>query len=271
MAPPRPGILHILAALFAVLAAPLPRAAAQRFEAIESGTCQTHGLLQITNVALCQYAVGALGYSDTTASTETASGYPGACYYYRGNSLWFNYRFDSSVLCSSFDFCFCMSPCEAGTFSNEAQSGVCTPCGPGKYNAQVGQSACQNCAKGKSSAATQQTSESTCKSCVSGKYANVAGSTSCTDCEAGRAMASSITASTTSSQCGECNAGFFNDVDGLSGECELCLAGKYSNAGATECTKCAAGLFLATPGQSGPCKDCRAGRFASSSGANSWT
>ena len=33
------------------------RAAAQRYEVVESGTCESHGLLQITNVAQCQTAV----------------------------------------------------------------------------------------------------------------------------------------------------------------------------------------------------------------------
>ena len=63
------------------------QAAAQRYEVVESGTCESHGLLQITNVAQCQTAVGLLGFGDTSASTETSAHYPGACYYYNRNSF----------------------------------------------------------------------------------------------------------------------------------------------------------------------------------------
>ena len=206
-----------------------------------------------------------MGFGDTSASTETSAHYPGACYYYNRNSLWFNYQFDSTD-CSYYNQCFCMSTCEAGTFS-DAQ-GSCVPCPSGKYNSEVGKSSCKNCAKGQSSAAVRQTSDTACVGCTSGRYADAPGLSFCKSCPAGRKMAMHITNSSESSQCVGCDGGRWNDQEAHVGECKICDAGKYSQAGATECSLCSAGMYLSTAGTIGPCTNCELGRFANASGAS---
>ena len=49
----------------------------------------------------CEEAARQLGLSDTSAREETVSSYPPYCYFYKGQSLWFNNNANSSTQCNS--------------------------------------------------------------------------------------------------------------------------------------------------------------------------
>ena len=65
---------------------------------------------RVTSKAKCEEAARQLGFSDTEASTETATDYPPYCYFWDGQSLYFNDNGNSVHECNSNDrVCLCHS------------------------------------------------------------------------------------------------------------------------------------------------------------------
>ena len=70
-----------------------------------SGLCTDGGGSYIGTIEDCDEGAGLLGWSDTTASTESASRYPPGCFKY--NNLYFNTDTSSTKPCSSSKKCLC--------------------------------------------------------------------------------------------------------------------------------------------------------------------
>ena len=221
-----------------------------------SGECGDSGggWSKITSKAACEEAAAAVGWSDTTASTNQYGGLPPGCSLWFGG-LYFNQQ-NTNVACSSNEKCACTLTCPPGTFQDQSGQSSCKTCTSGTYSdtgassclldatsCPVGTHAsgtltvCDFCASGKYNDQTGQTSESSCKECDSGLYQNEAGQFLCKTC--------------TSPLVGVSTRCIDNTVNG-----SACPPGTYQDQpNQTSCKDCTSGDFQDQSGQTS-CKNC---------------
>lgn len=191
------------------------------------------------------------------------------------------------------------TPCERGRFANETGQTQCKRCAAGKKQHQTGQARCDLCPKGRYGNATQQITQIVCEACPTGKFQDNKGKTGCTECQSNKFQDKSGQAECKSCpqgreqpktgqpscniKLGDCPAGQFKNtsvnvcescktgqfsVQGQTGSCTKCPAGKHSTANKTHCDPCVAGHFAAEG--SGACSACPTGKF-SAQGSSSCT
>lgn len=133
------------------------------------------------------------------------------------------------------------SACDAGRYSGEQGSIMCSPCVAGRFS-NAGETECSSCIEGKfSGEATRE-----CNSCEAGRFSTKVGadsSSACLPCSAGQFSSSSAATS-----CSTCTSGMYSDSGWTS--CLKCSVGKYSGAGASQCILCSPGLYGAEEGRS---------------------
>jgi hypothetical protein len=152
--------------------------------------------------------------------------------------------------------------CPSGRFS-EKRSQECTGCAAGRYGSSAGatNASCSGpctagftCDIGSSSpmalpcAAGRFSDEGAreCSLCPSGKF-SFEGMGWCVVCAAGHFGSRAGMANAFCS--GPCSAGYACVAGSTNATALLCLAGRYSEAGAGQCTLCPAGQYSASPGQ----------------------
>ena len=168
------------------------------------------------------------------------------------------------------------SACVAGKYQDVVGESYCKDCSPGTYTNEIALSACKDCDAGrflsvgrgiKAHCAPGETNTNAlcCEDCAAGSYSPSDASTACTDCELGRTQ--SVIAQ---DHCDQCIPGRFMGIQGSSAaECNICTAGKFSQADASVCGDCAAGKYSAA--EAGQCTDCEQGKYQSSAGQSSCT
>jgi hypothetical protein len=187
----------------------------------------------------CEEGAGVLGWSDTTASTESTSSYPPGCYFWStGSSLYFNTKTSSTTPCSSSKKCLCKLTCQAGTYQDQTGQASCKTCAPGLYNNQNGRSSCQLCATGQYSSLGKPSCDYEASTCPKGTYAS--GTAACTSCAAGKY--NDAIGQTTKNVCKSCEAGRYNDVFIGQEDCKNCAPLHYTDEiEQTECKSCNTG------------------------------
>ena len=153
--------------------------------------------------------------------------------------------------------------CTPGTYSTEVNSLSCLKCFAGRYTPYVKSTQCFDCPTGRygflDSIAAHE-----CEFCPSGWTSkNQVGGistdseaylTACEECPPGQYGSNS-------GHCVDCPAGRFQP-NSRSTDCAYCVAGKYSNSGASVCTDCDAGKYRVVEGNE--CTDCEAGTYSTS-------
>ena len=167
-----------------------------------SGNCGDSGggWDKITSAAACGAGAAALGWGDTTASTESSSNNPPGCYYRSGRLIFNTYNGDYA--CNNNEKCLCALVCPPGTYQDQTGQSTCKSCPSDTYSIAGASSCpldatscptgtyasgtatvCDSCGAGQYNDQTSQMSESVaCKTCDAGKYQNEVGKASCTDC-----------------------------------------------------------------------------------------
>jgi hypothetical protein len=107
-----------------------------------SGNCGDSGggWGKITSAAACGAGAAALGWGDTTATTQDRNYSPGC---YISNALYFNTRSSSTYTCGSNEICLCTLTCQPGTYQDESGQTSCKTCPSGKSQPSSGKNYCQ--------------------------------------------------------------------------------------------------------------------------------
>ena len=114
--------------------------------------------------------------------------------------------------------------CDAGTVSVEGASS-CAYCAAGKYSSLIGRRSaqCDDCAEGAYQTGLGMPAMGNCTACPAGTFSQYNGSQSCSLCKPGK---------------------FSTEVGSVSNTCNgICVAGSYSQAGASTCTDCESGTY----------------------------
>tara|TARA_B110000285_G_scaffold26159_1_gene25248 strand:- start:175 stop:1380 length:1206 start_codon:yes stop_codon:yes gene_type:complete len=177
-----------------------------------SGNCgDSGGEGKITSAAACEAGAAALGWSGTTADTQTYDLIPPGCFVsFSFGELSFNTD-SPNYACSSYEKCLCTLTCPPGTYQDQLGQSECKACAPGTYQDEAGKNKCKSCGVGEYQDITGQ---SECKPCNAGEYQDQPGQ----------------------SECKSCNAGEYQDEVGQI-ECIECGNGKYSLGGSKCVTK----------------------------------
>lgn len=180
--------------------------------------------------------------------TENAISPPGAtslaqCYCDRG---YFGIQNQPCLECESGYWCWTgiknNCPINSGSLPRSSYTTNCS-CNPGYYGPDGGP----------------------CAQCSTGSYKNVSGTSDCVNCPSG--TFSATPGATSISQCGPCEPGYYNPIEGQY-ECQPCPAGSYSPyLGASSCQLCWQGSYSSS-GMS-TCTTCSSGTRSSAVGATS--
>lgn len=176
---------------------------------------------------------------------------------------------------------FRCTPCLPGKYQPSEQQTSCTECEIGRYTDSFFSETCIDCPIGQFINTVghfkSKSDTATCTLCSLGQYQGEEGKSFCLDCEYGE-----YSDQQGSSACKLCSAGRYRArVGGLKAECnrnsdppesyvtgkccQLCVPGKFSNAGATICTNCPTGKVQDQFGAFA-CNDCDPGRYMGSEG-----
>ena len=118
------------------------------FHTRTSGRCGDSSIeKRITSSSICGMGAAFLGWSDTSASSNSWNGKPKGCSRYDGE-LYFNTYSYSTPSCSGYNVCICQNNCEAGKYQNGNDQSSCKTCVAGQYS-DFGQKSCARCPAGK--------------------------------------------------------------------------------------------------------------------------
>ena len=98
---------------------------------VASGTCSDQGYGRIADAAMCEAAAGQVGWSDTTAYTNSWSGYPRGCFdrssSSSGGELRFNTDTSSTSSCDSYSSTACLCAAFTGPVCAHGDGATANP------------------------------------------------------------------------------------------------------------------------------------------------